>query len=158
AALFSTRWRRQPQMSPVGLRVSRVRRALIALLVFGGLYPAVEVAPLPDRLEGFLAGTIYVLGALATASLLIHVGTLLITSSLLRVPADERGRVEREYVPLADKLATFAIGLMAAVVVAKHFGSDLSSLLAALGVGSLAIGLAAQQTLGNMIAGFVLLV
>jgi small-conductance mechanosensitive channel len=33
-----------------------------------------------------------------------------------------------------------------------------SSLVAALGVGSLAIGLAAQQTIGNMIAGFVLLV
>ena len=34
----------------------------------------------------------------------------------------------------------------------------MTSLVAALGVGSLAIGLAAQQTLGNMIAGFVLLV
>jgi small-conductance mechanosensitive channel len=49
------------------------------------------------------------------------------------------------------------VALVAVIVIAKHFGKDVTSLIAALGVGSLAIGLAAQQTLGNMIAGFTLL-
>ena len=42
---------------------------------------------------------------------------------------------------------TLAVALILVIVVAKHFGKDVTSLIAALGVGSLAIGLAIQQTL-----------
>jgi small-conductance mechanosensitive channel len=137
---------------------SRGRRLSTALVLFLGAYPAIELAPLPSGIERLAAGTIYVLGAFTTAWLTVHVGTLALTSYVLRVPTEERARLEREYIPLTSKVLGLVVGLMAAVVMAKHFGHDLSSLVAALGVGSLAIGLAAQQTLGNMIAGFVLLV
>ncbi len=55
-------------------------------------------------------------------------------------------------------MVTVALGLVALSLIARHYHQDITSLVAALGVGSLAIGLAAQQTLGNMIAGFLLLV
>ena len=77
---------------------------------------------------------------------------------MTHVGGAERTRLEREYVPLAEKATSLAVTFILVIVVAKHFGKDVTSLVAALGVGSLAIGLAAQQTLGNMIAGFVLLV
>jgi small-conductance mechanosensitive channel len=60
--------------------------------------------------------------------------------------------------PLVQKVAALVMGLLVVTAIAKHFGRDISTLVAALGVGSVAIGLAAQHTLGNMIAGFVLLV
>jgi small-conductance mechanosensitive channel len=101
---------------------------------------------------------LFVLGALVAARLLIQVSSLLMASSVGHVSGSERARLEREYVPLAEKVLTLAVALIWVIVVAKHFGKDVTSLVAALGVGSLAIGLAAQQTLGNMIAGFVLLV
>src|SRR6185369_4384850 len=82
---------------------------------------------------------------------------LLVGTSVTHVHAGERERLEREYVPLISKITTLAVALIVVIVVAKHFGKDVTSLVAALGVGSLAIGLAAQQTLGNMIAGFTLL-
>jgi small-conductance mechanosensitive channel len=88
----------------------------------------------------------------------IRLVALLVTSSLAHVNETERHRIEREYVPLAEKVTTLAVAFIYVIVVAKYFGKDVGSLVAALGVGSLAIGLAAQQTLGNMIAGFVLLV
>jgi small-conductance mechanosensitive channel len=158
AALATVRVQRRAGQGPVAARAASFRRGALLLLGFIGAYFAVELAPLPDKLERAAAGTLYVLGALTTAWLVVHLGTLVLASYVLRVPVDERARLEREYVPLAGKVLTLAVGMIAAVVIAKHFGHDLSSLIAALGVGSLAIGLAAQQTLGNMIAGFVLLV
>ena len=156
-ALATRRWARRGD-GPVADRVRRFRRSAILLILFLGAYPAIELMPLPSAIEEFASGTVYVLGALTTAFMAVNLGTLVFASYVLRVPTEERARLEREYIPLGSKVLSLAIGLMAAVVMAKHFGHDLSSLIAALGIGSVAIGLAAQQTLGNMIAGFVLLI
>jgi small-conductance mechanosensitive channel len=40
----------------------------------------------------------------------------------------------------------------------QHFGVNVASLVVSLGVGSLAVGLAAQDTLSNMFAGFAILI
>src|SRR5439155_1897850 len=131
---------------------------IIALTLFFGAYLAVEVAPLPVKLADWISGIAFVGGAFVFARALIRLTALLLTSSVQRVDGQERSRLEREYVPLAEKAMSLAVSLIFIIVVAKHFGKDVTSLVAALGVGSLAIGLAAQQTLGNMIAGFTLLV
>ena len=127
-------------------------------MLFIGAYLAVEMAPLPPRLVDVIAGVAFVLGAFVCARVVIRLVALLLTSSVTHVGGQERTRLEREYVPLAEKVTSLAVSLVFVIVVAKYFGKDVTSLVAALGVGSLAIGLAAQQTLGNMIAGFVLLV
>ena len=117
------------------------------------------MAPLPARLADWLSGaTVRARRAGVRARLVIRLVALLLTSSVTHVGGSERTRLEREYVPLAEKATSLAVTFIVVIVVAKHFGKDVTSLVAALGVGSLAIGLAAQQTLGNMIAGFVLLV
>ena len=139
-------------------RAVRIRRSLVLLVFALGAYSATQVAPLPPHIDHVIGGAAYVLGALVLARVVIDVVTLLLTTSVQHVSGEERARLEREYVPLTAKITTLAVSLILVVVVAKHFGQDVTSLIAALGVGSLAIGLAAQQTLGNMIAGFVLLV
>ena len=47
--------------------------------------------------------------------------------------------------------------MIATVTMLGHFGVDVSSMLVFLGGGSVAIALAAQETLANMIAGFVIM-
>ena len=138
--------------------IVRLRREFVAIVLFIGGYLAVEMAPLPVKIERILAGGTFVLGAFVCAQLVIRLVALLLTSSVTHVNGHERSRLEREYVPLAEKVTWLAVTLIYVAVVAKYFGKDVSSLVAALGVGSLAIGLAAQATLGNMFAGFILLV
>ncbi len=138
--------------------IVRLRRSFVALVIFVGAYLAIEMAPLPSRLSEWLAGAAFILGALACARLMTRVVAILISSSVTHIGGQERARLEREYVPLAEKATSLAVFFILVIVVAKHFGKDVTSLVAALGVGSLAVGLAAQTTLGNMIAGFVLLV
>jgi small-conductance mechanosensitive channel len=160
AGALSHRWARRRAAGVIDdpRAIRRVRRGLIAVVSAFGVYLAVDAAPLPPRTDQVLSGVVFVFGALVAARLLIHALTLIVASSMKRVGEDERERLEREYVPLVTKVSSLAVALILIVVVAKHFGQDVTSLVAALGVGSLAIGLAAQQTLGNMIAGFTLLV
>ena len=162
AGFLSSRWAKrrtgEAKTASNEQTILRFRRSFILLVVAIGGYLAVEIAPIPTRLGGWLSGAIYVLGALVCARLVTKVAALLLTSSVTHVGGAERSRLEREYVPLAEKATSLAVAFIFVIVVAKHFGKDVTSLVAALGVGSLAIGLAAQQTLGNMIAGFVLLV
>jgi small-conductance mechanosensitive channel len=159
----TSRWaRRRTAGAPDGQdrerNIRRVKRGLRLVTLFIGVYLAVEVAPLPLHLDEVISAPLFVLGALVAARLVIHLSSLLMSSSVVHVSGTERSRLQREYVPLAEKVVTLAVAMVWLIVVAKHFGKDVTSLVAALGVGSLAIGLAAQQTLGNMIAGFVLLV
>ena len=163
AGMLSARWAhtRSREVGPdsaIHERIAGVRRTLVLLVISVGGYVSVQVAPLPSAVERGLSGTLFVVGAFVAARFIIHVVTLVLATSVAYASTEDRARLEREYVPMVAKVSTLAVGLILVVVVAKHFGQDVSSLIAALGVGSLAIGLAAQQTLGNMIAGFVLLV
>ena len=54
-------------------------------------------------------------------------------------------------------ISIFLIGT-ALIITLKHFNYDILSLVTALGIGSLAIGLAAKDTLANMISGFTLMI
>lgn len=69
-------------------------------------------------------------------------------------PATWRDRVPRL---LVDLLTLTLLGLGTAVVLSVVWGQDIGGLLAALGIGSIVIGLALQDTLGNLIAGLALL-
>jgi MscS family membrane protein len=59
--------------------------------------------------------------------------------------------------PILNKLVMILILFVAIVISLGHFGVDVSSFLVFLGGGSVAVALAAQETLANMIAGFVIM-
>jgi MscS family membrane protein len=65
--------------------------------------------------------------------------------------------VAKEFAPLFNKLGRTFIAIVAVIMVLQHLGVDVASLVVSLGVGSLAVGLAAQDTLSNMFAGFAIM-
>ncbi|MBI3192971.1 MAG: mechanosensitive ion channel [Ignavibacteriae bacterium] len=60
--------------------------------------------------------------------------------------------------PLTTKVLNILLFMIAGMIVLDHFGINIGSFLVSLGVGSLAVALAAQETVANMIAGFVILI
>lgn len=66
--------------------------------------------------------------------------------------------VTRTVAPLTMRVINIILILVASIIILDHFGVNIGSLLVSLGVGSLALALAAQETIANMIAGFVILV
>jgi len=75
------------------------------------------------------------------------------------ITSAEKGRDEigKTVIPLVKKLVKIFTILSGIIVVLDHFHYSISSLVAALGVSSLAVGLAAKDTLTNMISGFIIM-
>jgi small-conductance mechanosensitive channel len=66
-------------------------------------------------------------------------------------------QLDEELAPLVNRVLNIIIYLVVLVVILDHFNQNISTLIVSLGVGSLAIALAAQETIANMIAGFILM-
>lgn len=117
---------------------------------------AIELAPLP------LAYTRPVSG-------LLHVATVIIVVAWARTlafgalhwgmrKAQPSDTITLGFEPLLKNLITLLAAALGLIIVLQHFGFDVLSLVTALGVGSLAVGLAAKDTLSHMIAGFALII
>jgi small-conductance mechanosensitive channel len=66
--------------------------------------------------------------------------------------------LDNEFLDLFRHAALVVLSITVVIIVLGRFGIEVSALVTTLGIGSLAFALAAQETLGNMIVGFTLLV
>ena len=66
--------------------------------------------------------------------------------------------LDDELIPLVRRTSNVFIWIVAFLVILPFFGVNISALVAALGVSSLAIALAAQDTIANIIAGFMIMI
>jgi len=120
-----------------------------------GLTPAdTTVGQLLEYAEALL----YIAGVFIAIRILLGIIREIINWRLDTISGDGTSNLKLTLGPLTNKVVNILIGLIAIIVVLDHFGINIGSLLVSLGVGSLAVALAAQDTLANMIAGFVILV
>lgn len=144
------------------------------IVLLAGLSDAIEDAwPAVKGPVRWVAGALYVVSAIIATRGMVRL-LRLVLDWLLRPsleeasPAAERGGTiapaqravlgAHALLPLVQRLAAILVWLVGVILTLDHFGQNVSSVVAAFGVTSLAIGLAAQQALSNIIAGLVLAV
>ena len=133
---------------------------LRALIVVLGFYYARGELPRElagGRIERLIDGALYIAAVLVATAAMVRIATLSMSAFLLRVPEAERRRAEREILPLARKVVGLLITAIGMIIAFHHFGIEVTAIITTLGVGGLAVGFAAKETLSNMIAGFTLL-
>ena len=67
-------------------------------------------------------------------------------------------RLDDELIPLLQRTVNIIIWVMALLIILPFYGVSISALVTTLGVGSLAIALAAQDTISNIISGFMIMI
>jgi len=72
--------------------------------------------------------------------------------------SQEDAHLDANFTSLLSKLLKLVIFVVALIIVLDRFGININSFIVSLGIGSLAIALAAQETLANIIAGIVILI
>ena len=124
-----------------------------------GVYLAVRSLPLHEKLVVIATGLLYVVLVVLVCKLIYHaIDELLAWYVSGQEDATVEGSVmSRQMLPIAEKIILLLLIGAALVVVLKHFNYDIFSLVTALGIGSLAIGMAAKDTLAHMISGFTLM-
>ncbi len=74
-----------------------------------------------------------------------------------KIDASDNRNLSGSLFPLLKKVFKIILFALAIVIVLAKFSVDISAFVVSLGVGSLAIALAAQETLSNMISGFIIM-
>ncbi len=126
------------------------------ILYILGLKLFADVAPLSGKVESWLDGGIYVFAVVIFLNLFRQTALLAMKWGTLK--ANHSQTLELGFIPLVRNIITLFSFLSGGIMILKHFNYDVMSLLTALGVGSLAVGLAAKDTLSNMISGFILII
>ena len=123
-----------------------------------GLRAFLDVAPLPPKTILWLDNGAYVATVFILLSLIRHAAFVGIELGSSRNGQATTQTLQQGFLPLTRNLITLFVFTSGGIMVLKHFDYDVLSLITALGVGSLAVGLAAKETLSNMISGFMLII
>ncbi len=110
------------------------------------------------QILGYAQAALYIVTVILVVKIVVGITREVITWYLESVDDDGSGVLKETLGPMTGKIAGLLIWFLGAIIVLDHFGVSVGSLLVSLGVGSLAVALAAQDTLANMIAGFVILI
>jgi MscS family membrane protein len=121
-----------------------------------GAYAAVHRSPLPAAWSNRLDTALFVLSVLLLTLAFIRAYGILLTWYTTEARPGGDG-LATEFGPLLSKLGKVLISVVATITILQRLGVNVESLVVSLGVGSLAVGLAAQDTLANMFAGFALM-
>lgn len=110
-----------------------------------------------DQILDYAESLLYIAVVILVVKILLEAIRQVIHWYLDKISAAGSVSLKTTMGPLANKVINILVGMVALIIVMDHFGISIGSLLVSLGVGSLAVALAAQDTLANMIAGFVIL-
>ena len=151
--------------------------ATFRLIILGGFYFAVnnlrygyflyeenadtlfkKSYPFVDKFLSLADNVLYLLLVLIILLLSYRVITILFDWYAEKINAGENRNLSGSLFPLLKKVSNIIIGALAIVIILSRFNVDISAFIVSLGVGSLAIALAAQDTLSNMIAGFIIMI
>ena len=67
-------------------------------------------------------------------------------------------QLDDQLIPLLRRVSNVAVWIIALLIILPVYGVNISALIATLGVSSLAVALAAQDTIANIISGFMIMV
>jgi small-conductance mechanosensitive channel len=136
-----------------------IRFPLVGLIVILALQRALErLSFLPDSWEKSRGSLLFVL-YLVVGYVFVH----RLVNKVMQWYAHEvarktESRVDDQVLPFARRMVLMALGLIAFIVLLSQFEVDVSAFVTTLGIGSLAVALAAQATLADSISGFVIMV
>lgn len=127
--------------------LSLATKPIYVLIILIGLYIALKSLSLLANYSVWVDGAFFVVAVLVISLLMSKIISVLITR-LLKV----QKRFEKTP-KLINKIITITIYLIAFLIILSYFNIEITPLIATLGVGSLAVGLALQSTLSNVFAG-----
>lgn len=121
------------------------------------LHVGMQVYAWPAALEDFFSKALKVIVAVSITYVLLKGVDALVRVWKERTTTPENEQFSRQLLPLISKTLKVFVVIVAALVTSQNLGLNVTGLIASLSIGGLAIGLAAQDTLGNLFGAMAVL-
>jgi MscS family membrane protein len=134
-----------------------IHKPVYYIIILIGFQLAVNYITISAEIEELIAKlvsvAIIVIGAWVTAGIvdavLVGVGR--------KLAAKTKTTADDEAIPFLSRVLKFTVYLLAFMIILDQFGIEITPLVASLGIAGFAIGFAAKDTIGNLLAGFFIL-
>ncbi len=141
------------------LLLASVRRPLEMLVLIGGLIIALQVLQLPTKPVNFQQAGSALIKTMITFNIawILFNAVAILESSIARWAQHTGSPLDENLLPFIRKVIRAFIIVLAVVLVIQNLGYSISGLLASLGIGGLAVALAAKETLSNVFGSIMIL-
>jgi len=137
--------------------INAFERPVCAAVVVGGVYGAVMSLPVRSEWAHILTAVFKVIFAAIGVWAAFRL-TDAVTQSLSEAAKKTETRFDRQLLSAIRKAVKLFVAVIAFVLILQNLGYSVSGLLAGLGVGGLAVALAAKETLGNLFGSIAIFV
>lgn len=119
--------------------------------------PLVEIYPFLDNLVSITESLLFIALIILLLIISFRYINVFLDWYAQKIDTNSDRNLSGSLIPLLKKVSKIILFALAVVIVLAKFKVDISAFVVSLGVGSLAIALAAQETLSNMISGFIIM-
>ncbi len=142
--------------------IAAIRKPVIHAIVLLGLYIAAHRLALDPEVKAsslkIVDRVLYILAVVVAASILWRIADALILWYTHEVALRTNTRLDKKFAPLLGRMVKTLLLIIVVIIILDKFGVNVNSIIVSLGVGSLAVALAAKDTAANIIAGITIMV
>lgn len=138
------------------LLVDIVESPLLLLMFVIGLNYGLGMLTFEEGIQSFVSNVLSVLSSLIVVWFVIRIVDVLLKEYLAPLASKSESTLDDEMMPIISKVVKAVILVFAAITIISNFGYDVAAVITGMGIGGIAIALAAKETLGNMFGGFTI--
>ncbi len=136
--------------------IDMVEEPLVVTLILAGIWFGLSLLNLPESLDVFIANVIQFLIVMMIAWLIVRLLDAIFENILIPLSDKTEGDLDDQLLPILRKGTRIAVWTMAAIIGLNNAGYDVAALIAGLGIGGLALAMAAKDTVSNVFGGFTI--
>jgi MscS family membrane protein len=136
--------------------VDTIDEPVVVVVTVIGFWLAVQTLTLPPGLEQFLWSATQAALVLAVTWALVRLWDAIVGGVLAPLTASSDTDLDDQLLPIARRGGKGAIWVVGVIVALNNAGYDVMALIAGLGIGGLALAMAARDTVANVFGGFTI--
>jgi MscS family membrane protein len=133
--------------------VETLEKPILMAIILAGMWYGVFYLNLPVKAEQFMSQVFYFAITFNIAWLLVRIIDGIIVNYLQPIVDKSKSDLDDQVLPLVRKSIKIAIWTLAVIVGLNNAGYNVGALLAGLGIGGIALAMAAKDTVANLFGG-----
>ena len=134
-----------------------IHKPVYYIIILIGIQLSVSCVAVSAEFEDLLSRLISIAIIILSAWVIAGVSDAILQRAGKKLAARTKTTVDDEAIPFLSRFLKFTIYLLAFMIILDQFGIEITPLIASLGIAGFAIGFAAKDTIGNLLAGFFIL-
>lgn len=133
-----------------------IEEPIVVVVTVAGIWYGLKRLVLPDVVDTFIGNVTQVLIVLSIAWLIARLFDSLFKQYLAPLAAKTESDLDDQLLPIVRKGTKMVVWALGIIVALNNAGYDVGAVLAGLGIGGLALAMAAKDTVSNIFGGFTI--